>query len=74
MKTSIFLLLVFALLFLYRMEVAALVLRPLRSIDRFRKYEISSCDRIEIERREQRKYPSGKKVSLESLIDSIVLR
>ena len=34
MKTSIFLLLVFVLLFLYRVEVATLVLRPSRSIDR----------------------------------------
>ena len=33
-KTSIFLLLVFVLLFLYRVEVATLVLRPSRSIDR----------------------------------------
>ena len=32
-KTSIFLLLVFVLLFLYRVEVATLVLRPSRSID-----------------------------------------
>ena len=34
MKPSIFLLLVFVLLFLYRVEVATLVLRPSRSIDR----------------------------------------
>ena len=34
MKASIFLLLVFVLLFLYRVEVATLVLRPSRSIDR----------------------------------------
>ena len=34
MKTSIFLLLVFVLLFLYRVEVATLVLRPSRLIDR----------------------------------------
>jgi len=34
MKTSIFLLLVFVLLFLYRVEVATLVLRPSRSINR----------------------------------------
>ena len=34
MKTSIFLLLAFVLLFLYRVEVATLVLRPSRSIDR----------------------------------------
>ena len=34
MKTSIFLLLVFVLLFLYRVEVVTLVLCPSRSIDR----------------------------------------
>ena len=34
MKTSIFLLLVFVLLFLYRVEVATLILRPSRLIDR----------------------------------------
>jgi len=34
MKTSIFVLLVFVLLFLYHVEVATLVLRPSRSIDR----------------------------------------
>ena len=34
MKTSIFLLLVFVLLFLYRVELATLLLRPLRSIHR----------------------------------------
>ena len=33
MKTSIFLLLVFVLLFLYQVEVATLILRPSRSID-----------------------------------------
>ena len=47
MKTSIFLLLVFVLLFLYRVEVATLVLRPSRSIDR-------SIDRFYKERNKSR--------------------